>query len=343
MLENGQERRADYKLLRLDQPGRVFETLVEVGVCSADESIASVDKAGQGNMNLTLRVKTDRRSVIVKQSRPWVEKYPGIAAPDERIFSEMDFYRIVSDSHPVRSAMPSVLATDRSRRLLVLEDLGQASDYGALYGGEAGIEEVDDVFMMAIDWVTRLHRCPIDRNPSVGCKPLRSLNHQHIFSIPLLDPPATDLDLVCAGLTAESRSLCADQQVRQSMAKLGDLYLADDEGGVLLHGDYYPGSWLKTETGFRVIDPEFCFAGPREFDLGVLAAHWIFCGGTASEVVDRVCRHQAGDVGAALVEGFAGAEIIRRIVGVAQLPLTADLDQRRRWLECGVGFLKQSV
>ena len=74
------------------------------------------------------------------------------------------------------------------------------------------------------------------------------------------------------------------------MAKVGDIYLSDD-GGVLLHGDYYPGSWLKTDAGFRVIDPEFCFLGPPEFDLGVLAAHWIFCGGpTDRSAIDLVIQ-----------------------------------------------------
>ena len=127
------------------------------------------------------------------------------------------------------------------------------------------------------------------------------------------------------------------------MSTLGEIYLKDD-GGVLLHGDYYPGSWLKTESGFRVIDPEFCFAGPQEFDLGVVAAHWIFCGGKAdASTIDRVTQTIAGDISLERVKGFAGAEIVRRLIGVAQLPLDADLGRRTEWLHCGVDFLKQSI
>ena len=294
-------------------------------------------------MNLALRVTTDQRSVIVKQSRPWVEKYPGIAAPEERILSEINFYGYVSDSSLVRSAMPSVLAASPSQRLLVLEDLGMASDYASLYRSDVASADVDEVFEHALGWVGLLHRCPIDRVESVGCKPLRELNHQHIFSIPLLDPPASDLEQVCAGLTAVSRDLCVDTKVQEAMASLGKIYLADD-GGALLHGDYYPGSWLKTESGFRVIDPEFCFAGPQEFDLGVLAAHWIFCGGKPdSTTIDRVSQAIADEVSTELVKGFAGAELVRRLIGVAQLPLDADLNQRTEWLNCGIEFLKHSI
>ena len=111
-----------------------------------------------------------------------------------------------------------------------------------------------------------------------------------------------------------------------------------------MHGDYYPGSWLKTESGFRVIDPEFCFCGPREFELGVVAAHWIFCGSeVGSATIDRVCDRYPKEASRKLLEGFTGAELVRRLIGVAQLPLDADLARRVEWLECGVRLLKQSI
>lgn len=343
MPEGENRQPASYDLLSADEPDDVLDVLVALDVCLPDESITSVTIAGEGNMNLALRVTTDQRSVIMKQSRPWVEKYPSIAAPEERILSEIDFYRHVSESSDVRAAMPSVLAADPSQRLLVLEDLGTASDYASLYSSAASSAEVDEVFELAIGWVTQLHRCPIASTESVGCKPLRELNHQHIFSIPLSDPPAIDLEPTCEGLTAASRALCAEAAVQQAMAKLGEIYLRDD-GGALLHGDYYPGSWLETESGFRVIDPEFCFIGPQEFDLGVLAAHWIFCGGKAdAATIDRVLQSGSGEVSSDLVMGFAGAELIRRLVGVAQLPLEADLNRRTQWLDCGLEFLKRSI
>ena len=346
MVSNEKKPQPTYPLLSDQQPGALLETLVSINVCQPTETIVSVDKAGAGNMNLTLRVRTDQRSVIVKQARPWVEKYPDIAAPDERILAEIDFYLNVSKFSDVYATMPTVLATNPEQRLLVLEDLGLASDYVSLYGHSGEQSEVDGVFNLAIDWVSQLHNCEISdelrMGKSIGCKSLRTLNHQHIFSIPLADPPAIDLNNVCDGLTAVSQNLLADA-VRQAMAKVGDVYLSDG-GGVLLHGDYYPGSWLKTDAGFRVIDPEFCFLGPPEFDLGVLAAHWIFCGGpTDRSAIDLVIQGSNRQISEGLVFGFAGAELIRRLVGVAQLPLNADLARRTKWLECGIQFLQHSL
>jgi len=311
MTDDGNPQTA-YELIAQDNPAAILKTLVSLKVCAADESITEVTIAGEGNMNLVLRVKTDRNSLIVKQARPWVEKYPQIAASDERILSEIEFYRCISKVEDVRSTMPSVLAWDTSLRLMVLEDLGAASDYASLYSGQSDASEVDLVFGKAIHWVTGLHRCDTSEEPNLGCEPLLGLNHQHMFSLPLSDPPAIDLDQVCDGLTKASRPLCANELVASAMQQLG------------------------------VIDPEFCFCGPMEFDLGVLAAHWIFCGSEAGDAtIDRVCDACSKEVSRELLMGFAGAELVRRLVGVAQLPLDADLATREKWLQCGVTFLEQ--
>ena len=229
MAEDTNLQPTSYDLLSADDPASILDVLVALEVCEGTESISQVAKAGEGNMNLVLRVTTDARSVIVKQARPWVEKYPSIAAPDERIVSEIEFYRCISDAGPVRAAMPSVLAFDTEQRLLVLEDLGMASDYANLYRSNVAPSEVDSVFELAIDWVSQLHASDTQGNQSLGCKPLRGLNHQHIFSIPLSDPPVIDLDSVCAGLTKASRAICSDEALRQTMTKLGEIYL--ESGG----------------------------------------------------------------------------------------------------------------
>ena len=63
-------------------------------------------------MNLTLRVRTERRSVVLKQARPWVEKYDHIEAPWERSLSERWFYERVASIPEVAGHMPRLLASD---------------------------------------------------------------------------------------------------------------------------------------------------------------------------------------------------------------------------------------
>jgi 5-methylthioribose kinase len=94
----------------------------------------------------------------------------------------------------------------------------------------------------------------------------------------------------------------------------------------LLHGDYYPGSWLKTDTGIKIIDPEFCHYGSREFDLGVLMAH-LYLTRQDQYIIDAVSEIYTGfyDLNISILNGFVGIEIMRRLIGLAQLPLKMDL------------------
>ena len=57
------------------------------------ESVETLDRAGEVNMNCVMRGRTSERTFILKQSRPWVEKYPSIAAPWDRMLVEAAFYR----------------------------------------------------------------------------------------------------------------------------------------------------------------------------------------------------------------------------------------------------------
>jgi 5-methylthioribose kinase len=98
-----------------------------------DETITSLSKPGEGNMNFVLRVKTNKRTFILKQARPWVEKYPQIAAPIRRIEVEAEFYKRISNNAFLGSFSPRILHYDRLNFILALEDLGQGADFTSLY------------------------------------------------------------------------------------------------------------------------------------------------------------------------------------------------------------------
>jgi 5-methylthioribose kinase len=139
-----------------------------------------------------------------------------------------------------------------------------------------------------------------------------------------------------APLSALQAELAADPAVRRQAETLGRIYLggAHPSRPVLLHGDYYPGSWLQHPTrGAMIIDPEFAFIGAPEFDVGVLSAHLQMSGYTEGDVM-QLLRNYARPPGFSdrLAARFAGMEIIRRLLGVAQLPLAADTGTRCDWL-----------
>ena len=80
------------------------------------ERVETLDRAGEGNMNCVMRVRTSERTFILKQSRPWVEKYPGIAAPWDRTLVEAAFYRQVEQGMIRAPGMIRAAAKPQSRR-----------------------------------------------------------------------------------------------------------------------------------------------------------------------------------------------------------------------------------
>jgi 5-methylthioribose kinase len=284
--------------------------------------------AGAGNMNLVERVTlSDGSSLILKRAHGWVEKYPDIPAPIARVGVEAAFYSAVYGT-PVGAAMPLHLAYDDAHAANLFEDLGEGTDGMTAYAGTPiAMADLDWV----IDWMIALHDLAVPSNTRLTNHAMRLLNAVHIFDFPLDPNSGFDLDAITLGLQEVADQLKADAAFVESVIAFGQTYLETDEG-VLLHGDLYPGSWLITTQGLRIIDPEFCWIGPREWDVGVLAAHLILSG-QDDALIDRIYTRYRGPIDRTLADKISGIEIMRRLIGVAQLPLAADLAEKTALLE----------
>lgn len=296
------------------------------GWLATDENITAAEKPGEGNMNYTLRIHTGARTFIVKQARPYVEKYPSIPAPVERAVMEGQFYQQTQVNAKLRAFMPQLCGMDAENSILVLEDLGISSDYTYLYQPNQTISHAEIANLMA--FASELHHS-FGNGSEVhfANRAMRALNHEHIFMFPLREENGFDLDNVQPGLQALASAYKRDSDLVQTIKNLGDIYLAD--GKHLLHGDFYPGSFLKTNAGVKIIDPEFCFYGPAEFDLGVLIAHCKMAQ-QPTEVLLAIEQHyqKPASFNRSLLMQFVGVEIIRRLIGIAQLPLSLSVEQK---------------
>ena len=102
-------------------------------VINADETVLSAHKPGEGNMNYMLRLNLPGRSLLIKQARPYVEKYPASPAPEERVIIDGEFYKKAATNDELRAAMPVLIKVDKENHILILEDLGEANDFTFLY------------------------------------------------------------------------------------------------------------------------------------------------------------------------------------------------------------------
>lgn len=319
--------------VEVSEPQALTAYLRKQGWIAPAQEVSSLELAGQGNMNLVLRVQLDDHSTfIIKQSRPWAVKYPSVAAPSGRAEIEAEFYRRTAKVAALAARSPRLLQADASAHLLVLEDFGTSRDLSTLYSPGAVLEA--SVLEALVDYLVVLHTQ--FRQPHCGFRlenrAMRALNAEHIFHYPFASGTGFDPDAITPGLMAVASRCREDAPLQLVIQQLAARYLAD--GDTLLHGDYFPGSVLSTADGIRVIDPEFCFFGDAEFDVGVLLAHLTLAGQPATLVEQALSLYVAGVAGEAPVNTvrcwqYAGIEILRRLLGLAQLPLLLDIEIKR--------------
>ncbi|MEX0675896.1 MAG: phosphotransferase [Pirellulales bacterium] len=325
--------RPDFPWLGLNDAAGLEVFLRKRGWLGANERLLACEKPGEGNMNLTIRVRTNQRSFIVKQARPWVEKYDHIAAPWDRMQYECRFYERVASIPSVACGMPRLLAADLAAHAIVLEDLADARVLASLYAGDR-LSQIElhqlGGYLRALHEATRGSADPLFAN-----RAMRKLNHEHIYAFPLAENNGLDLDQIEPGLEAAAAGLRQDGEYRKLARETGERYLSD--GTCLVHGDFFPGSWLRTAGGIRVIDAEFCFYGDPEFDLGCAVAHLALASQPRADAVTLLGAYVGaaggGRVQEPLVARFAAVEVMRRLIGVAQLPLAADRVNRSELLD----------
>jgi len=273
-----------------------------------------------------LRIETNQGTYILKQAKSYVRKYPQIPAPISRIAIEYHFLNYLNSNPFLASLSPKVLQYDAHNHLMLLEDLGEGSDFLSLYGGQRQLNSKEIKHL--VNYLMHLHQLQVTSFPNTSA--MRSLNHEHIFDFPFLEENGFDLDSIQPGLQEASMPYKNDTDLKKRIQALGNRYLAD--GKVLMHGDFYPGSWLQVSSGIKIIDPEFGGLGDAEFDLGVFLAH-LDLSAQAEDLSAQVQKDYNLPVDWSLVQQYRGVEILRRLIGIAQLPVSLSLDAKKTLLE----------
>jgi 5-methylthioribose kinase len=343
-----------YRILETED---VAGYLRERGHWGTDEP--EVREVSDGNMNrVFLATATDgSRSLAVKQALPWVRVAgPSWPMSPERADAEARAYEQVAKVAPDK--IPAIHGYDSGNYALVMEDMSDLEvlrtilNEGGTYGPDTsrrigefvaqlsfatsdfGMPSAERKALIAASVSPEL--CKITEDV-VLCEPY--LEHEHNHWHPGLDD-----------LTAAFRS---DPRLRTEVAELRHLFMTGAQA--LLHGDLHTGSiMVGTREGapvVRVFDPEFSFVGPIGFDLGLYWANTLVSAARADALgvegdhgdqlrlswdafraefrrlwptrvdtffddafldrfLDRVWTESLG---------FAGAEIVRRVIGFAHL------------------------
>ncbi|MEO1023179.1 MAG: hypothetical protein AAFW89_11610, partial [Bacteroidota bacterium] len=139
------------------------------GWITRHQELKLIEKPGAGNMNCILRIRlTDGKSFIIKQSRPWVEKFPHIPAPEDRIQSEINYYDAISNNALLLSYSPNILYHDSMNHVMILEDLGESADLSGIYHTSDVLDE-DQIFT-CVSYLNALQHVEIPKGYPLNIK-----------------------------------------------------------------------------------------------------------------------------------------------------------------------------
>ena len=294
----------------------------------APGEVASVEKAGDGNINWVRRVRVPGegspggRSWIVKQARPALERFPEYQVSTERIVFE---HRYGERARPFDrdGVLPLVHGFDPEARVLILEDLGDAERLDHALARGAGASEAAARLGGLLGRVHAGTGDPRLANAFAN-DAMRRLHGEHIFVLPLRE---NDFPIRPAVLS-RARALREDA----ALVRIADAAYARylEPAGALVHGDVQAGNVLLAAAGPKLLDAEIAHVGDPAFDVGTLLAHLVLPAaargrlgaalpGAAAAWDAYRAAHGRGAPPLADALRYAGLELLRRTIGAARV------------------------
>jgi 5-methylthioribose kinase len=324
-----------------------------------DTTGIGVREVSDGNMNRVFLASSadGTRSLAVKQALPWVRVAgPSWPMSPDRADAEARAYDQLAKVAPDK--IPAIHGYDPENHALVMEDMSDLEvlrtrlNEGASYGPDTSARIGQ--LIAQLSFATSDFGMPsAERKALIAASvspELCKITEDVVLSEPYIEHEHNHWHEGVADLAA---SLRADTRLRTEVADLRHTFMTSAQA--LLHGDLHTGSVMVGEREgapvVRVFDPEFSFVGPVGYDLGLYWANTLVAEeraralGTLSDhgdqlrlsweafeaefrrlwptrvdtffddvYLDRFLRRVWTES-----LGYAGTEIIRRIIGFAHL------------------------
>ena len=340
------------------------------------EAALRIEEIGDGNLNTVYRVSdtaSSARSLVLKHAPPYIK----ILGPDyplstERLTFEsraLDVYnRLTSGAVPVQydfDVDAAVIAMEDLRDALVLRDVLIAGTVDTLIAEQIGR------FMGIVHsqtYVDNISNATAENyRQQFANTIMQSITADYVFSFPFTEH---ETNFWTPGLEPDVQRLKADTYFLRQAEHLKRIFLTAQQG--VTHGDLHTGSVLIQGNTAKVIDAEFAFYGPVGFDLGLYWANHFLSYFSHQDTlsVQSALKTAVGQVWdtytveftmadvrlkAQVLEnifqdavGFAGLEMLRRLIGAAHVKdiegivdLPEKLSVERAALQFGTTLVKE--
>ena len=340
------------------------------------ETDLRIEEIGDGNLNTVYRVSDaarPERSVVLKHAPPYIKILgPEYPLSIERLTYEsraLDVYNQFA-----RGTVPELYYFDAETAVIAMEDLRDAQVLRAdLIAGrvDTGIAEQIGRFMGTVHsrtYVENLDSTAVQHyRQQFANTTMQSITADYVFTFPYTEH---ETNFWTPGLEPDVQRLKADTDFLRQVAYLKQIFLTAQQA--VTHGDLHTGSVLVQNNTAKVIDAEFAFYGPVGFDLGLFWANYLLSYFSHQDTLDvqsalktaiaktwHTYTLEFRTVDATLKEqtlqqifheavGFAGLEMLRRLIGAAHvkdIEGIADIPKKlrveRAALQFGATLVKQ--
>ena len=334
------------ELSRETIPQYLREHQVEIGFFDPDADLHS-EEIGDGNLNFVYRVfdtEQPERSLVLKQAPPYIKILgPDYPLPPIRLTYESRALEVYNQF--ASEAVPIQYYFDSDAAVIVMEDLrGYLLLRDDLIAGQVNqkIPELIGQFMGSVHsqtYTENLDSALADKyREDFANTVMQSITADYVFTLPFIEH---ETNFWTTGLESEILRLKADGTFLQQAQNLKTIFLTAQQG--LTHGDLHTGSIMVKGNSAKVIDSEFAFYGPVGFDIGLYWANYFLsyfshtdnadvqselktaivqtwnAYTTEFQMVDEVQETRALQQIFHESVGFAGMEMLRRIIGAAHV------------------------
>ena len=356
-------------------PGYLHQRHAEIDVFKLETKLR-IEEIGDGNLNTVYRVSdavNPEHSIVLKHAPPYIKILgPEYPLSIERLtyeFRALDIY-----NQFVSGTVPELYDFDAETAVIAMEDLREARVLRAdLIAGrvDTAIAEQIGRFMGIVHsrtYVENLDSATTQYyRQQFANVTMQSITADYVFTFPYTEH---ETNFWTPGLEPDIQRLKSDTDFLRQVEDLKQIFLTAQQA--VTHGDLHTGSVLVQNNTAKVIDAEFAFYGPVGFDLGLYWANYLLSYFSHQDTVDvqsllkmaiaktwHTYTLEFKTVDETLKEqtlqqifheavGFAGLEMLRRLIGAAHVKdiegitdVPRKLRVERAALQFGLTLVKQ--
>lgn len=248
----------------------IKETLV---VTEIGDGVAGDD--GDGFVNFLFRIKTQNKSIIVKQARPYLKAIDGYSIPVSR--NKLEYETLKLRNSIVPQYIPNIYFVDHDSNIFIMEDVAhlnilrfQLNNMTAFYNFPKQCAEylaTSNFYTSEFFLDTHTYRNLLS---SFVNSEMRKVMENVAFIRGFFGLGYSDAE---KDLILMSDQVWANDKVILECYKLRDIFMKKCE--CLIHGDLHTSNIFVGQSEMKIIDMEYTFIGPASFDMGYLLANFI--------------------------------------------------------------------